>query len=112
MGTSTTQQFCAGEFVATQWDSAEDKAKFANHFVRFVRSGYKRTLFPKWFYRRLSMCFGHIAHYNQAGFYAEWFADDSGRFLRNVLQWGCYGDPAYTYSDVERALQTYYEMGK
>ena len=27
------------------------------------------------------------------------------RFLENLLRWPCYGDPTFTFSDVERALQ-------
>ena len=49
----------------------------------------------------------HIAHYNRAGFWDEFFTTtaDKVRFLEQTLQHPCYGDPAWTYSDVERALQ-------
>lgn len=97
------------QFTATQWDSAADKAKFANQFVRFVESDFKSTLFPKWFYNRLSNTFGHIAHYNQAGFFDTFFVSLAGkiRFLEATLQGGGYGDPTFTYSDVERVLKTW-----
>lgn len=89
-------------------DTAADKAKFANHFVRFVESEFKATLFPKWFYNRLSMTFGHIAHYNLAGFYGEFFTNtpDKLRFLNvTVSPWhGFAGVPEYTYVDVEKIL--------
>jgi len=105
-----TQLFTASQFTPTHWDTADEKARFANHLVRFVDTGCKWTLFHTWFYRRLSMCFGHIAHYNKAGFYATWFTQHRGDFLEHLLQHRCYGDPTYTYSDVEQALQCYYRQ--
>ena len=94
-------------YTATEFSSIEDKYKFEKQFKRFVESGFKRTLFPKWFYTRLSMMFGHIAHYNIYGFYQYWFSDieKQQHFINNCLQWRCYGDPAFTYSDVERELK-------
>lgn len=102
-------KFHASQFTPTQFSTSEDKAKFANHVVRFVTTGYRRSLFTKAFYNRLSMCFGHIAHYNQAGFYAAWFEDRESqlRFLQKVARWRSYGDPAFTFSDVERALHSW-----
>ena len=98
--------FTAEQFTPTKFDTAEDKAKFANHFVRFVESDFKSTLFPKWFYTRLSMTFGHIAHYNQSGFYSEFFEStmDKVRFLEQTRLAGCYGSPEHTYCDVERVI--------
>lgn len=94
------------QFGPTHWDSAETKAKFANHFVTFVAKGFPRNLFTKDFYKRLSMTFGHIAHYNQLGFWEEFFESNEGRlrFIQQSYQYPCYGDPAFTYSDVEREL--------
>ena len=102
--------FTPERFTPTKWESAEQKAKFANHMVRFIDKGYPITLFHKWFYIRLSMCFNHIAHFNRHGFYCEWFKDRESQkeFHRNMMDWKCYGDPEYTYSDVERALIKYY----
>ena len=101
--------FNATQFKPTQWESAEQKAKFANQMVRFIEGGFKPTLFPKWFYRRLSSCFGHIAHYDQGGFYATWFTTINKQrdFIENMMRFPCYGDPTFTYSDVERALQAW-----
>ena len=100
--------FSATEFTATQFSTAADKAKFANHFIRFVESGFKDTLFPNWFYTRLSMTFGHIAHFNREGFYAVQCSTTHSRlaFLRQTLDFPRWmgGDPAHTFSDVERAL--------
>jgi hypothetical protein len=99
--------FSANQFTATQFSTPENKASFANHFFRFIDSGWKRTVFTEKFYNRLSNCFSHIAHCDVHGFYETWFTDDSSRlnFLRHTLKFPCYGDPAYTYSDVERAIQ-------
>ncbi len=107
----STKPFSPTQFTATQWSTQADKAKFANHLVRFMETGCTRTMFPHWFYTRLSCCFGHIAHYNLDGFYGEWFFGPQSRaaFLRNLDRWGCYGDPAWTFSDVEKALQAYYK---
>jgi hypothetical protein len=55
--------FIAAQFVPTEWSSAADKAAFGNTFLHFVESAWKRSLFTKGFYQRLSNCFGHIAHY-------------------------------------------------
>jgi hypothetical protein len=99
--------FDASQFVATQWNSADDKASFGNAYLHFIESEWKRSLFTKGFYQRLSNCFGHIAHYNQHQFYEAWFTCDKDRleFLRNTLAWPCWGDPTFTYSDVERAIK-------
>jgi hypothetical protein len=95
------------QFTPTQWDTAKDKASFANQFMRFVQSDFTAQHFTDKFYRRLSNTFGHIAHYNRAGFWAEFFTTtaDKVRFLEQTLAHPCYGDPAWTYSDVEKALQ-------
>ena len=102
------------DFTATQCSTKEDKQKFAKKFIAFVKSDFKESLFTKDFYNRLSMCFGHIAHYNREGFYNTWF---SGRrhkieFLKRTLTYGCHGDPAWTYSDVETYLGDHDEIRK
>jgi hypothetical protein len=99
--------FIAFQFVPTEWSSAADKAPFGNTFLHFVESFWKRSLFTKGFYQRLSNCFGHIAHYDIHGFYETWFTSDRDRleFLKNASKWPCYGDPKFTFSDVERALR-------
>ena len=53
------------------------------------------------------MCFGHIAHVDRPTFYETWFTSDHDRlrFLEKTLKWPCWGDPEYTFSDVERAIQ-------
>jgi hypothetical protein len=99
--------FTPDKFTATKWQDAEEKAKFARQFIKFVQWDFSKKQFTKAFYQRLSMTFSHIAHYNLGGFYEEFFTTTEGklRFLRQTLAHPCYGDPAWTYSDVERALQ-------
>jgi hypothetical protein len=99
--------FHPSEFVPTKFSSAQDKADFGNTFLHFIESEWARTAFSKSFYNRLSMCFLHIAHYDAAGFYATWFTSDADRFrfLQHTLAWPCWGDPEYTFCDVERAIQ-------
>jgi hypothetical protein len=97
--------FEATQFKASQFSTAEEKAKFANQFVAFVEADFVGSKFPKWFYTRLSMTFGHIAHFNQNGFYQTWFDSTASKldFLKRTLNYG-HGDPQFTYSDVERVL--------
>ena len=99
--------FLPTEFTATKFSTADDKAEFGNHFLRFIESERAQTLFTKDFYQRLSMCFGHIAHMDRPTFYETWFTCDLDRlcFLEKTLNWPCWGDPEYTFSDVERAIQ-------
>ncbi len=105
----TTKDFTADQFTPTRWDDAEEKARFARRFIRFVESDFAERQFPHTFYRRLALTFGHIAHYNRHGFYGEFFTATEGkvRFLRMTLAHPCWGDPAFTYSDVERSLQSW-----
>lgn len=99
--------FNTEQFTPTQWDTAADKAWFARQFVKFVKNGFEQRHFTDRFYRRLSNTFSHIAHYDRGGFWQEFFTTtaDKVRFLEATLRHPCYGDPAWTYSDVERAIQ-------
>lgn len=94
-------------FTPTKWDSSSQKEKFAEQFKKFVAGGFQLKHFPKWFYQRLSQTFGHIAHYNQGQFYEEFFTtpEDRRRFIKQTRDHVPVGDPAFTYSDVERVLQ-------
>ena len=102
----TTPAFVAADFVPTQWDAAEQKAKFANALLTFVAKDFPRSKFHESFYRRLSNTFGHIANYDSAGFYGRFFltAADKLEFLEQCVTWPCHGDPTFTYSDIERAV--------
>ncbi len=99
--------FTAEQFTPTKWDDAQTKANFGRQFIKFVESDFDPGRFSQAFYRRLALTFGHIAHFNRQGFYGTFFTttEGKGRFLRMTLDHHCYGDPSYTYSDVERAMQ-------
>jgi len=99
--------FLPSEFVPTKFSSAADKADFGNALLNFLDAGCPQGLFTKKLYLRLSMTFGHIAHYNRIQFYEEWFSSLAAQvqFLKHTLRFPCYGDPEYTFSDVERAIQ-------
>ena len=94
-------------FVPTKWNSAENKAKFGNDLMRFIFADFQRDKFTQKLYERLSNCFGHNAEYDRNGFYETWFDSTETRieFLRNLCMAPCWGDPEYTFSDVERAIQ-------
>ncbi len=94
-------------FQATKFDTGADKAKFANDFLRFMSKGFPEQSFTQAFYRRLSMCFSHIAHYDRHGFWGTFFTSTEGRieFIDHTLRGGGYGDPAWTYCDVELAIR-------
>ena len=104
-------RFEAEQFTATKWASAEDKAKGLSALVSFIQAGFPGAKFTRRVYDVLYLhMLGHIAHFNQAGFYAEWFATPERQleWLRYAVHGGAYGagigDPAYTSSDVETVL--------
>jgi hypothetical protein len=99
--------FSACQFIPTKWSTAEDKARFGNTFLHFVELDFARSLFTEKFYSRLSNCFSHIAHCNCSQFYEEWFSSLSAQvqFLEYTLRFPCYGDPEFTFSDVESEIQ-------
>lgn len=51
--------------------------------------------------------FMHIAHYNRHGFYETWCDTSEKRLnlLCRHIEYPCAGDPAWTWSDVEREIQ-------
>jgi hypothetical protein len=93
-------------FTPTKWDSAGDKATFANALARFIASDFRLSLFTEKLYSRLHNCFGHIAYTDRGGFISEFFETNAGKidFLDQTMRHPCYGDPAFTYSDVERGM--------
>jgi hypothetical protein len=101
------QFFNESMFQPTKWNSAADKAAFGNGLLNFILSGFCERQFTNKLYGRLMNCFGHIARYNKGGFYATWFSSTTARasFLEHLLRHPCWGDPGYTYSDVERAIK-------
>jgi hypothetical protein len=106
----TPAAFQSSNFTATKWNTTEDKARMANKLTKFILNGFQQTSFAKEMYRRLSTMFGHIAEYDIQGFYHVWFKDDAAclkwveNALRGVLGF-VVGDPAWTWSDVEKAIQ-------
>ena len=99
----------AEQFTPTKWDDAQTKANFGRSFIRFVEADFNSGRFSQAFYRRLALTFGHIAHFNRQGFFTNFFTttEDKVHFLQMTLDHSCYGDPAFTYSDVERTLQSW-----
>jgi hypothetical protein len=97
----------AADFKATKFDTTEVKAKFGNHLLRFIAEDYPKALWTKIFYNRLSMTFSNIAEYNIHGFWNTWFTTTSDQieFLQNIAKYPCWGDPEFTYSDVEKAVR-------
>jgi hypothetical protein len=103
----TTPPFEPRQFIATQWSSVGDKAKFGNALMRLIAEDFPRQRFTKALYQRLSNTFGHIAHTNIDGCYSVFFERDADKvvFLEQTLCWPCFGDLTYTFSDVQRAVQ-------
>lgn len=104
----TRPPFTAAEFTPTKFNSAADKAKFANHLMRFIAGDFQRSDFTQPFYDRLCLTFGHTAHYDRDGFWFTFF-DTAGSvvdFLNQTIDYGRrgIGDPAYTFSDVRKAV--------
>lgn len=99
--------FTASQFTPTRTQTAQEKADFANAFVKFVENGFCDDHFPDWFYKRLSMTFGHIAHFDRQTFFRTFFgnARDKAIFIERTMTYRPVGDPAFAYSDVERVLQ-------
>jgi len=95
------------KYTPTQYVNAKDKENFVEHFMKFVEKGFPQKMFNEKFYQRLSMTFGHIAHYNSQGFWETFFtnATNKVRFLTMTLNHPCYGDPSYTFSDAEKEIQ-------
>lgn len=97
----------ADDFTPTKWDDANTKAKFCNNLLKFIGQDCPETMFTKAFYSRLSMTFGFIAHYHKLGFWSEYFIHRPGKidFLDQIETCHCWGDPTFTYSDVEYVVR-------
>ena len=101
-------------FSDTQFMSAREKALVLKTWVRFLPKGLLFEDFTDRLYKHLSLHCSFIAHYDRAGFYAEYFerGEDTIRFLsqfdkrgecRSVeygATWWLQGD----YEDVNRAM--------
>ena len=104
---SLDERDSAWQFTPTKWHSIADKNKFARHYISFVQARCPANKFHGWFYNRLMQMFMHIAHFNREGFYETWCNTPEKRFalLHHHSGFQCLGDPAWTWSDVERTLQ-------
>ena len=87
-------------------DAARKARDFAD-LVRFLKAGCPRARFTPALYGLCNSIFGHIAHYSLSGYYDVWFAElpDRIRWAQHALSMRPCGDPTYTRSDVEEALQ-------
>ena len=105
----SSRPFTPEQFTATRFSTAQDKAQFVNHFVRFVQNDFPRSQFSQPFYQQLSNTFGHIAHFNLQGFYETFFLSPATKvdFLAQTLRWVPMGSPSHTYTDAERAIQAW-----
>jgi hypothetical protein len=94
------------QFVATKWNTETEKAKFGDELLRLIAEDFPKHLFTKVFYNKLYLTFGHIAHFSHAGFYEYFFTDRPGRieFLDQTISYPCYGDPNFTFSDLEKIV--------
>lgn len=104
-------KFGVEAFTATQFATAEEKCNAANAIVAFIDSGFVREKFTKRVYDALCLhLFGHIAHYNLHGFYAEWFASPElqQQWLTHVKNWNLdRSNATFTWCDVERAVKNW-----
>jgi hypothetical protein len=101
-------EFTAKDFNATNFAAAEDKAKWANKFTKFILGGFQRGSFKKEIYKHIQHMFGHCAEYDLNGFYLTWF-EDTYKCLHWVetvaTSWLVgIGQPQFTWSDVEIKL--------
>ena len=101
-------EFTAKDFTTTNFATAEDKAKWANKFTKFILGGFQRNFFKKEVYKQLHHMFGHCAEYDLDGFYYTWF-EDTYKCLHWVetvtTTWlAGIGQPQFTWSDVEIKL--------
>jgi hypothetical protein len=97
-------RFLAADFTPTKWNTAEDKAKFANHLMAFIAADFPGHKFTKAFYEKLSNCYSFIAHYNRDGFWSTYFTNNAQKldFLNHIVRYPCFGGPDFTFCDAER----------
>jgi hypothetical protein len=97
----------ADQFTPTKWEDAATKAKFGNHLLRFIAEDFPEPMFTQKLYQRLSNTSGHSAHHDKSGFWAEFFMHRATKivFLEQTIAYPCWGDSAWTYSDVERVIR-------
>ncbi|MBB2157359.1 hypothetical protein HLH33_13730 [Gluconacetobacter diazotrophicus] len=96
----------AAGLTATKWAGVDDKARGGNALLGFIARGMPRSAFSKTLYRMVSNMFGFIACYDLHGFWDTHLATTSDRaaFLEQIEKYPCWGQPAFTWSDVERRI--------
>jgi hypothetical protein len=104
-------RYSAEQFVASQHDSAANKATFANRLVRLIAGDFRPTLFSHALYQDLHLSFGFIAHYDRDGFYAAQLSTLPLRinFLKTLYAGGyernfSLADPYTSRADVEQVF--------
>jgi hypothetical protein len=95
--------YTAAGFTATQFSTIEDKVLFIEALIRFLCNHCDRDRFTRRVYDGLHLYLGHIAHYNMAGFYDNWFEDlvDQIKFLKHHSSEQVFGN----WRDVAEALK-------
>jgi hypothetical protein len=93
------------EFTGDKWTSAEDKLKFLVALVNFLCHHCDRDRFTRRIYDGLHQYLSHIAHYNMAGFYDEWFADLPNRIRFLIHRSAGTTGPVCSWHDVDMALR-------
>src|SRR5438034_6398051 len=70
-------------FRDAEFMSARDKELVLKAWLRFLKNGLRFEDFTKRLYEHLYLHCSFIAHYNRAGFYAEYFehGEDTAQFL-------------------------------
>jgi hypothetical protein len=101
----TMPAFMAGEFVATRWNSAEDKAKFANALMKFIANNFPRQSFTKVLYASATPSGISLIRTRMASTAPSSSATLTRSSFSTRLRWPCYGDPTFTFCDLERAVQ-------
>jgi hypothetical protein len=93
---------------------AREKGLVLKAWVRFLKRGLRFEDFNKRLYEHLHLHCGFIAHYNRAGFYAEYFerGEDTARFLSQFdirgecrsVEFGGTSWQQEEYDDLKRAM--------
>ena len=101
------KRFVPSQFTETRWDTANEKAKFVNQFIKFVDSNFDWDFFPRWLYCRLCTMFGFSSYYDKNGFYMKFFDENEDKlnFFQTIKDFEVSTDCVYTYSDVENVIQ-------
>jgi len=66
-------KFQTTDFTNSWLNSAKKKARFANHFARFVAAGFSGDLFYGWFYNYLRRAFRYDSSYDRKWFFRYYF---------------------------------------